>query len=267
MALSAHETRVLARSLAGADFRDLAQAVAYLGGSRPLRLIKEDYRALCRRLGLEDDGPVRVLSRRLKRAGREFRKDPGKVAEYRRKNRRASTVVFLDMGTSFLDAVRDGLRDASTGAYAFEYVTGLVDRLPRENTAFVSPANGLGFMRGGIDGAYAEMFPGVEGSVQAVMKSTGYYPLPVGNGVPVEIDREANTWLVACPTMPRPGMYVGDTRNAQSAFRASLIAFDQLVDRYGVDRLIVPGMCTGVGGMSIIQCAEQIKAALNEHLA
>ena len=91
-------------------------------------------------------------------------------------------------------------------------------------------------------------------------------PLPVGNGVPVKVNQSDNTWLVACPTMPKPGMYVGKSGNARAAFRAALIAFDQLACRHGVTRLVVPGMCTGVGGMPVGRCAEQLRDALDEHI-
>lgn len=267
MAFTAHETRRLARSLAPDDgeFHDVQEAVAFLGGSGPY-LKKADYRALCQRLCVDTNGSVRVMARRLNQVGRECRNDAEKGVKHRR-NFRGATIAFMDMGTSFITAVKNQLESISTGLYNIEFETGLVDTLPRENTAFVSPANGLGFMRGGIDGAYAAMFPGVEAAVQRAMKQTGHYPLPVGNGVPVKVNQDDNTWLIACPTMPRPGMMVATTSNARAAFRAALLAFDQLVDHYGVTRLVVPGMCTGIGGMSVDQCAAQLKAALDEHLS
>lgn len=268
MSLTAHETRKLARSLdsdATHYFKDVREAVAFLGGSG-LKLRKDDYRALCDRLKVESDGPVRALARRLAAVGRECRNDAAKAVVHRR-NFRGVTVVFLDMGASFISAVREQLEgvdaDAHAGGpYHFEYITGLVDRVPRESTAFVSPANSMGYMRGGIDGAYSNMFLGVEGAVQDAMKQTGRYPLPVGDAVAVLVDSVTNTWLIAAPTMPRPGMNVHSTQNARAAFEAALRVFDVLTVEAGVTRLVCPGLCTGVGGMSVENCASQIRAAI-----
>eukprot|EP00873_Tetraselmis_striata_P043776 jgi/Tetstr1/464040/TSEL_008845.t1 len=263
MALDARDTRKLARAMAGPDDEDfeyLPHAVAFLGG-RGACLRKEDYRALCERLGVGAEGTVRDMARRLRLVGRECRNDPAKAAQHRR-NFRDATVVFMDMGASFVDAVREELSGRSELYYHVEYVTGMVDRLPRENTAFVSPANSLGIMRGGIDAAYAAMFPGVEAAVQGGMREYKRYPYPVGECFPVLVDESANTWLLSCPTMPRPGMDVRTTRNAQLAVEAALGVFDELAARKGVRRLVCPGLCTGVGGMSARECASQIGAAM-----
>ena len=52
---------------------------------------------------------------------------------------------------------------------------GDIQKIPLENTAFISPANSMRFMDGGIDLALSQkMFPGVQTIIQAKIKATGH---------------------------------------------------------------------------------------------
>ena len=63
-------------------------------------------------------------------------------------------------------------------------------------TIIVSPANSLGFMDGGIDMMYMQMFPGIQTTVQDTIKTfnittaLGRYVLPIGSAILVETGDE-----------------------------------------------------------------------------
>eukprot|EP00873_Tetraselmis_striata_P043815 jgi/Tetstr1/464079/TSEL_008884.t1 len=178
------------------------------------------------------------------------------------------TIIFVDRDDRFVSEVRS-LLGHRHGEYDIVYVNDSVVRAPRRDCLFVSPANSLGFMDGGIDAAYMEMFDGIEGRVKAAIAALGFTTamdrpyLSVGSSVTVPAQPETNTWLASCPTMFLPGN-VYDTRNAFFAFGAALGAFDKARRRHGVTTLVCPGLATGVGRMPKDECALQIRDALLE---
>lgn len=153
----------------------------------------------------------------------------------------------------------------------------LDDESLKRVTAYVSPANSLGFMDGGIDYTLSRvMFPGVEGRVKAAIAALnlptllGRPHLPIGRAVVVPaIDPtlesptagRARLVLVAAPTMWLP-QDVRGTHNAYSAMHAALTA----ARAAGVDRLIVPGLCTGCGMMTAAEAISQMKLAHRDFL-
>jgi O-acetyl-ADP-ribose deacetylase (regulator of RNase III) len=152
-----------------------------------------------------------------------------------------------------------------------------VRKLEHGGVAFVSPANSLLFMDGGIDYAYSrDMFPGVErearNRVHALGKVTalGRRYLPVGSAIVVPVASEAhdrpraatgNTVLICAPTMFLPHDVSG-TRNAYDAFVAALVAFRRYreVDPT-IQALVAPSMCCGYGRMDPAEAARQMHAA------
>lgn len=278
--MNANETRKLAAALTAAPesrfegargLKDAVKALAGGGGGRAY-LVRSEYRSLCGSLALDvpEGATVRRMARRLAAVGRECRRSPSLAADHRRRFAGGKgTIVFLDMFPGFPRAVEECLGDEFSGSsYRFEYVVGRVDRgaVGLEHTAFVSPANGYGYMRGGIDGAYAGLFPGIERRVQAAMKATRTYPLQPGQAVGVPAHPVRNTWLIAAPTMERPGTDVSGTSNAGWAFFAVLHEFDRLRREEGVTTLVCPGLGTGVGGMTEADCARQVLTALRTHV-
>jgi O-acetyl-ADP-ribose deacetylase (regulator of RNase III) len=134
-------------------------------------------------------------------------------------------------------------------------------------TAFLSPANSLGFMDGGVDMVYSRaMFPGVEARVKAAIKALGQenflgrFYLNIGDAVTVPTQHEGVS-LIAAPTMWLP-QYVLGTKNAYHAMRAALSE----ARRQGVRRLVTPGLCTGVGGMPAEEAVAQMMAAHRDAL-
>lgn len=135
--------------------------------------------------------------------------------------------------------------------------------------AVVSPANSAGIMVGGIDAVYARWFPGISDRVRA---ATGGH-LPVGEAAIVGTGVERPVWLVSAPTMHSPGELLDPGgANAGAAARAVLRLWrdgtlpDGTAVRERVGSIALPGLGTGVGGLSPEVCARQVRAALEDVL-
>jgi O-acetyl-ADP-ribose deacetylase (regulator of RNase III) len=127
----------------------------------------------------------------------------------------------------------------------------------------VSPANGFGFMDGGIDRVYSEHFGWhIQDRLRDLLRREYDGELPVGLAVLIETDDPAIPFMVSAPTMHVPNS-VKDTLNAYLAFRAAL----RVVQRKNAESpgaiktLLCPGMATGTGEMLPEICAKQMHAA------
>lgn len=134
---------------------------------------------------------------------------------------------------------------------------------------FVSPANSLGFMDGGIDYAYSrKMFPDVERCVRDKIKSLGIlsglgrHYLPIGSAIAVDVG--PTTKLISAPTMFLPQNVCG-TRNAYHAFMACLVLFHRKMNLGGSHTLVCPALCTGVGRMDNLTSAKQMHDAYTDY--
>ena len=144
----------------------------------------------------------------------------------------------------------------------------------RYGAAFISPANSLVFMDGGIDLVYSrEMFPGVEAEARRAVHALGLKTklgrpyLPVGSAITVPIPSD-QACLIVAPTMFLPHD-VSQTKNAFYAFMAALCAFGKYVAMTGnghIDTLVTPGLCAGYGKMSPDEVARQMAEALSSYL-
>ena len=130
--------------------------------------------------------------------------------------------------------------------------------------AYVSPANGHGWMDGGIDLELRERFAAgdIETRVQRAIKSAGHYSLPVGQALVVPTDDDEVPYLIVAPTMETP-MFVGQTSNAYAAMSAILRAVARFNETAAepIESVAVPGLCTGVGGMEARVSALQMHQA------
>ena len=140
----------------------------------------------------------------------------------------------------------------------------LGDLMDVESDAYVSPANGHGWMDGGIDLELRERFAlgDIETRVQRAIKSAGHYSLPVGQALIVPTDDDEVPYLIVAPTMEVP-MFVGQTSNAYAAMSAVLRAiasFNQTAPE-PIESVAIPGLCTGVGGMEARVAALQMHQA------
>ena len=133
----------------------------------------------------------------------------------------------------------------------------------------VSPANCLGFMDGGIDIFYMQMFPGIQLRVQkriesfGITTSLGRHILPVGSAMLVSTGSNECKLLACVPTMFLPE----DIRNTQNVYWA-IRGLLKLIDSSRPPGLTaIPCMGTGVGKMTASQSAHQVRQAFDDHFA
>jgi O-acetyl-ADP-ribose deacetylase (regulator of RNase III) len=139
--------------------------------------------------------------------------------------------------------------------------------------AVVSPANSFGFMGGGIDAVYARWFPGISDRVRAASGADHGGELPVGEAVIVPTGVERPAWLVSAPTMRMPGERLPPDGGAARAAAGAVLRLwrdgslpDGTPVRDTVRTIAMPGLGTGVGGLSPDVCAAQVGAAWTEVL-
>lgn len=137
--------------------------------------------------------------------------------------------------------------------------------------AVVSPANSLGWMRGGIDALYAKAFQGIEERVRTAVLTYHGGELPVGEALIVPTARERPRWLITAPTMRAPGERLPvDTVHPFLAARAVFTLWATGTSEDGaplrtlIRTIALPGLGTGVGGVTPTSCAQQVRAAWNE---
>ena len=114
--------------------------------------------------------------------------------------------------------------------------------------AVVNPANSFGYMGGGVAGAIKHV-GGVEIEKEAVNKS----PIVVGKAVSTTAGSLPCKYVIHAPTMKRPAMRIG-VENIMLATQAAL----RLAKKMGLNIIAIPGMGTGVGGVSHRKAAEAI---------
>jgi O-acetyl-ADP-ribose deacetylase (regulator of RNase III) len=141
-------------------------------------------------------------------------------------------------------------------------------------TVFVSPANSLGLMRGGIDNVYQKMFPNIENDVRNEIRKIGHkmnngdFFLPVGSALLVNISgtpgydhlKNGQNFLICCPSMLVPGSNISQTTNVYWCYKSIISLIKKLPIK--VDNLIIPGIGTGVGGLGYQDCAREFISAL-----
>ena len=141
---------------------------------------------------------------------------------------------------------------------------------PVRKTYYVSPANSLCFMDGGIDLALSRIiFPGIEQKVKrevrqlGIKSNLGRYYLPIGSSIIME--PEQNKGLVVAPTMLLPQ----DVSNTQNAYYATMaIMYNLLVnkkqDLANID-IIFTSLCCGYGKMDPDESINQIVSGIKDY--
>ncbi len=166
-------------------------------------------------------------------------------------------VILVDLNEELCAAWREEFANCP----AVTVVNGSFDNLTAD--ALVSPANSLGCMRGGIDGAYSRVFGyELERAVMGRIKAEHNGSLPVGQAISVRIPHApgkpfAFKHLVSAPTMHAPGQRLVGTPNVYAAAKA---AFSECLFM-GYASVVMPGLGTGVGGVPPTVCAAHMKAA------
>jgi O-acetyl-ADP-ribose deacetylase (regulator of RNase III) len=170
-------------------------------------------------------------------------------------------IIFISLSDTFTEKTRSRGFEAKTMK--------IQDYVPNKRTYYVSPANSLCFMDGGIDHALSRIiFPDIEVEVKSVVKQLGITSivgkpyLPIGSSI--IIDRGA-TALVVSPTMLLP-QNVSNTKNAYYATMA--ILYNVLINRKekleDVD-ILFTSFCCGYGKMEEDVSIQQIMQGINDY--
>lgn len=114
--------------------------------------------------------------------------------------------------------------------------------------AIVNPANSFGCMGGGVAGAIKRV-GGINIEKEAVSKA----PIPVGQAVVTTSGNLPCKYVIHAPTMERPSMRIKPV-NVKLATKAAL----NLAKKLSIKTIAIPGMGTGVGGVSIIDAAKNM---------
>ena len=170
-------------------------------------------------------------------------------------------IIFISLSETYSEKIKQ---------HGFESKTMKIqDYVPKPNkkTYYVSPANSLCFMDGGIDYALSRIiFPNIEVEVKTIVKQLGITSivgkpyLPIGSSI---ILNKGNKSLVVSPTMLLP-QNVSNTQNAYYATMSVLynILINQKENIEDID-IIFTSFCCGYGKMdedvSILQIMDGIK--------
>ncbi len=163
--------------------------------------------------------------------------------------------------------VAGALAEAFVDVGAVEVVEGNLLELACD--AIVSPANSFGDMSGGIDKAIDDFHKGAaQEAVRRAISEHYLGELPVGAALIVEVPGRRFRFVVAAPTMRIPGSVVR-TINAYLAMRATLVAVLRFNAQHQqpLRTLAIPGLATGVGGLSPREAAEQMWTAYDNVVA
>jgi O-acetyl-ADP-ribose deacetylase (regulator of RNase III) len=121
--------------------------------------------------------------------------------------------------------------------------------------AIVNPANSYGYMGGGVAGAIKRV-GGIEIEKEAISKA----PIDVGKAIATTSGSLPCKYVIHAPTMKRPAMRI-DVENVILATKASL----EIGSVLNIKSIAIPGMGTGVGGVSTEKAAKAITSIAKEY--
>lgn len=161
-------------------------------------------------------------------------------------------------------------------------VDDITNHVDESNTAFTSAANSEGMLLGGVDNALSKMFPLVQENINEIIIDNGYvnkyreHFIPVGSSTLVPIcetdENQNNQYLITAPTMLTPSR-VDDTDNCYHALYAVLRVVQKFNDyliqnkQSEIKTIYVPGMGTGVGGISPENASQQFLDAITDFVS
>lgn len=176
-------------------------------------------------------------------------------------------IIFVSLSESFNQRMRDNGFEAKT--------IKIQDYIPKPNrkTFYISPANSLCFMDGGIDYALCRIvFPNCESEVKNIVKQLGIVSivgkpyLPIGSSIIVPGKDNNDKLLVVSPTMLLP-QNVSKTKNAYYSTMASL--YNILINnKHNIDDvdIIFTSLCCGYGKMDESESVKQIMEGINDYV-
>jgi len=173
-------------------------------------------------------------------------------------------IMFISLSETYTEKIKQ---------YGFEAKTMKIqDYIPNPNnkTYYVSPANSLCFMDGGIDYALSRIiFPNIEIEVKNIVKQLGVTSivgkpyLPIGSSIIVNKGEKS---LIISPTMLLP-QNVSNTKNAYYATMAVLynILINKKENIEEID-IIFTSFCCGYGKMEEDVSIQQIIEGINDYI-
>lgn len=172
-------------------------------------------------------------------------------------------IKFISLNKEFINKI---------SKYNFEsYCMNIQDYKTDKITYYVSPANSLGFMDGGIDLYLSTyIFPNIENIVKNTIKKYGKNNknnqkyLPIGSSIIIDKNYN-NKYLIIAPTMLLP-QNISKTNNAY--YSTIAILYNLLINNKNnindID-IIFTSMCCGYGKMEIDISINQILKAINNY--
>ena len=173
-------------------------------------------------------------------------------------------IIFISLSETYTEKIKQ---------YGFEAKTMKIQDYtpnPNKKTYYVSPANSLCFMDGGIDYALSRIiFPDIEKEVKNIVKTIGITSiigkpyLPIGSSI---IVNKGNKSLVISPTMLLP-QNVSNTKNAYYATMAVLynILINTKENLEDID-IIFTAFCCGYGKMDEDVSIQQIIDGIKDYI-
>jgi len=161
-------------------------------------------------------------------------------------------IYFIDRNQDIINALMDEYQSSPTTGmpWAFDAQMHVGDILENNVDSFVSPANSIGNMDGGIDRYYSETFGWdlSERLKEKINNRNFYGELLVGEALVVETNNENFPFMISAPTMRTPRI-LGDA-GSENVFLATRAAMTAAYE-YGFNSIAIPGMGTGVGGVPV----------------
>jgi O-acetyl-ADP-ribose deacetylase (regulator of RNase III) len=157
-------------------------------------------------------------------------------------------------------------KHAFSGTDVQIYEAGIGSIFDLEVDSMTSPSNSFGFLDGGLDQYYTENFgPDLQMDLQGIIAEKFEGELLVGQAIEVPIKSNLNhpfvKYLIAAPTMRVPVRLAENTVHPFLATRAALRVAQKLFNEGKISSVAIPGMGTGVGGVSAAKCALQMREA------
>jgi len=170
-------------------------------------------------------------------------------------------IIFISLSESFNEKIRKNGFEANTMK--------IEDYKPVRKTYYVSPANSLCFMDGGIDYALSrKIFPNIEFEVKQIVKKIGKISivvkpyLPIGSSIILDQGEKS---LIVSPTMLLP-QNVANTKNAYYATMS--ILYNILINKNekieNID-IIFTSLCCGYGKMDEDESIKQILNGIKDY--
>jgi len=173
------------------------------------------------------------------------------------------TIIFISLNETYIEKIKK---------YGFEAKNMKIqDYIPNPNkkTYYVSPANSLCFMDGGIDYALSRIiFPNIEREVKDIVKQLGITSLvgksylPIGSSIILDKGEKS---LVISPTMLLP-QNVSSTKNAYYSTKSVLynILINKKENIKDID-IIFTSLCCGYGKMEEDKSIQQIIDGIKDY--